>query len=637
MVEFTGRKEEEFHQLPLSKDISLKYPERMVLIFCKGCSTDFGSLCYLRRSDKDRGIRQARRVDLSSFSKARAQEIRALITHVTERFAHSGLTPRTLYGKYRDFVRFMAWCDSSKHSTVLANEEGARAAFGGYVEYLRRLVSQNQIGNNTATRYQDAILDCLQDFLNVENLDRGVNLLVQSFRLAEPTSVPDDASQEKVLAWCKCLLVGFSELVVDQKLYPFSLIVPGYLNWSDNRLWVFPVVHWCESPDCKDNENYRAYDYRSGRVRIAEEIEYLYGQGLYPTYNNSLVKMAQQYIVRSNQDFLSYDRIMRAMLAVKAFLMLFVASTGNNSSQVIGTLWSEEMEKSVRNPSVERQNYRTIKYRANNLIVHFEIGVEYMPYLRRYLELRKYLLNGKDFKYLFFGYGPGRGGLTTGPVPLTEKVFYGLYLTLTRLTPTLPKVVPMQWRAAKQDYAIRNYDPATASRAMQHTLPTALKKYSNGSEVTAQIEISSYLRQVENVVLMKDQTIAGGEHRSLGICLSPKHPQAIADRLPVIPDCKGSEGCLFCDKYRVHADESDVRKLLSARYCVKANSNLASSPEQFGRLFSGVLQRIDFILNEIRRYDEKMVEKIEQEVDIEGELDSFWSAKLEMLMELELV
>jgi hypothetical protein len=251
--------------------------------------------------------------------------------------------------------------------------------------------------------------------------------------------------------------------------------------------------------------------------------------------------------------------------------------------------------------------------------------------------LRKYLLNGKDYKYLFFGYGPGRSGLATGPVPLTENVFYGMYLTLTRLTPTLPKVRPMQWRAAKQDYAIRYYDPATAARAMQHSLPTTLKKYSNGSEVTAQIEISSYLRQIENVVLTKDQTFADVEHRSLGVCLSPKHPKGIADQLPVIPDCKSLEGCLFCDKYRVHVDESDIRKLLSARYCVKVTSHLANSPEQFGRLFGYVLQRIDFILNEIKRHDGKMVERIEQEVDIEGELDSFWSTKLEMLMELELV
>jgi hypothetical protein len=31
------------------------------------------------------------------------------------------------------------------------------------------------------------------------------------------------------------------------------------------------------------------------------------------------------------------------------------------------------------------------------------------------------------------------------------------------------------------------------------------------------------------------------------------------------------------------------------------------------------------------------VEKIEQEVDIDGELDAFWSAKLETLMELDIL
>jgi hypothetical protein len=366
-------------------------------------------------------MHQGRRVDLTSFSEIRVREIRAIVDHVSKNFEYGGLAAKTLYGKLRDFIRFMDWCDSNAQCDVLTTETGARAGYRGYVEFLRQLVSQNQIGNNTATRYQDIALVCLQDFLNVENLDRGVNRLMQSSRLTEPTAVPDDAAQEKVLAWCKCLLNGLSELVVDQKPYPFPLTVPGYLNWKDNRLWVFPVVRWCESPDDEAKQGYRAFDYRNGRVRTPREITQLYGRDNYPCQTNYLVKTAERYIARSNQDFFSYDRIQRGMLAAKAFLMMFIASTGKSPTQAVETPWSEEIDESVRNPIVERQNYRAIKYRANNRIVHFEIGIEYMPYLRRYLLLRKHLLNGRRCAHLFFTYGHGRSGIADGPVPISTK------------------------------------------------------------------------------------------------------------------------------------------------------------------------------------------------------------------------
>lgn len=531
----------------------------------------------------------------------------------------------------------MDWCDSNQHRKILSNETSARAAFRCYVDELKRLVSQNLLSNNTATGYQNSVLYILQDFLNVENLDRGVNILVKSQRIVEPTTVPDDASQEKVLAWCKCLFNGLTELVVDQKHYPFPLTVPGYLSWPDDRLWVFPLSGWCLPPGHKNKRNFQAYDFSNGTVRTYQEIKRLYKNNLNDSLVYNSITNANKFIEESNRDFFKCHRIEMGMLAVKAFLMIFIASTGSNPSQVVELPWSEELEDSVRSPLSERQGFRAIKYRANNRAVFFELGIKYMPYLRRYLQLRNYLLNGRSCEYLFFGFSRSMNCLENDPTPLLVNIIPSFFDTLKRLTPTLPRVVPKQWRAAKQDYLIRNHDPVTSAIIMQHSTETSIKKYSNGSEVAHQIELSTFLNQVEKIVLKQDQKIEGSEVRSIGICASPRHPQAIVDHLPLTPDCKGPEGCLFCDKYRVHADETDARKLLSARYCIKITSHLASSQEQFARLFGSVLKRIDFVLGEIKRRDTKMVEKIELEVDIHGELDPFWAAKLETLMELELV
>lgn len=636
MAKFVER-QVEIYDLPFPNGFKPLHPECVVLTYCKGHSIDFGALCYLRRSSERRLHKRGRHVDLFSFSKTRTREIQALVDHVSKSYSHSGLKSNSLHQSHGNFVRFIDWCDSNQHSNVLATKMSANAAFRGYVVNLHRLVTQNQLNINTGSCYQNDVLNILQDYLEMENLDRGVNLLIPNHCFTESISVPDDSAQEKVLAWCKCLFSGLSELVIDQKPYPFPLAVPGYLKWPHDQLWVFPLKCWCKPPNHKAPKREFAYDYHNGRVCTFEEIEYLYVKAAYPFIVRKCIKNAQKLIATSNQNFYSPTRIERGLLAVKAFLMIFIASTGCNPKQAVSTPWSEEIGESVRNPLVERQDFRTIKYRANMRPVTFEIGVEYMPYLRRYLQLRMYLLNGRRCEYLFFGYGVNNIGLTIGPTQLPASVSHSTYITLARLSPTLPRVAPSQWRAAKQDYSIRNHDPATAARAMQHSVATAIKHYSNGSEVTQQIELSAFFSQVEKVVLKSGQEVAGSEKRSVGICVSPNNPQAIGDNLPITPNCKGVEGCLFCDKYRIHSDQIDVRKILSARYCIKKISHLASNFEQFGRLFGGVLQRIDFIVNEVRHHDVKMLEKVEREVDVEGELDPFWSARLEMLMELELV
>lgn len=636
MVDFVDRKIE-FHRVPRPPGAPLKNPEMAILIFEAGRTLDIGALCYLRRAPGTRKTACGRKVDPSSLSRLRRHEIRGLVAHISEKLAQGGLRKRTEFGRFYAFTLFIDWCDSNRHSRLFHDEANARAAFIDYVEDLRRRVMQNQIGNNTAVSYQNLAQSVLEDYLDADNLGQGINLLGHSNRLVEPTPVPNAKSQEIVLAWCKCLLNGLSELVVDQKPYPFALTVPGYLKWPNDRIWIFPATAWCATPDSKAFSKYQSYDFHHGRIRTPQEVEALYGKPIWPSITIIKVKKAQKLIKKANKDFFCRSRIQRGMLAVSAFFVMFLASTGCNPTQAQETLWSEELEDVVSNPLIERQGFRTIKYRANNRLVSFEIGVEYMPHLRRYLQLRKYLLQERQCGYLFFSYGSGQMGVKTAPKLISRSDTKKLFMIMKRLTPTFPSVVPMQWRAAKQDHVIRHYDPATAAQAMQHSLITTLRKYSNGSEVAQQLEMGAYFSQVEKIVLSKGQEMAGSEANSVGVCTRPGEPKAIVDNLPLTPDCKGAEGCLFCDKYRVHADETDIRKVLSVRYCIKKTSRLAESHGQYGQMFVRLLQRVDSILFELKRHNLGVVERIEKEVEIDGELDAFWSAKLETLMELEIL
>jgi hypothetical protein len=84
----------------------------------------------------------------------------------------------------------------------------------------------------------------------------------------------------------------------------------------------------------------------------------------------------------------------------------------------------------------------------------------------------------------------------------------------------------------------------------------------------------------------------------------------------------------------VHADATDIRKLLSCRHCVRLVGGRAGSIEQYHSSFGAMLRRVDFLLNELRKRDAALVDQIEQDVDLDGNLDAFWLSKLDQLYEL---
>lgn len=114
---------------------------------------------------------------------------------------------------------------------------------------------------------------------------------------------------------------------------------------------------------------------------------------------------------------------------------------------------------------------------------------------------------------------------------------------------------------------------------MGHSLATTLRLYSNGTDAAHKAEMGAFLASVEKTVLNPGNDPAGSIRSAVGICIEFHKPAPIADSVTVQPDCRSTEGCLFCDQYRVHADAVDIRKLLSCRHCVTLVSGRAGSIE----------------------------------------------------------
>lgn len=632
MSNLTSREIERF-RFPLPVNLRPLHPEKFYLEFAKGFAIDFGALCYLTRGGGAGQYKIGRVVDISSLSQKRTIQISRLIETVIAFCTEGSRSIRSNYADFHNLVFFLDWSDCNNQG-AFESKESTELALQNYIYYLKRQVDQSLLKQQTAKRYS-MLYEIFEHFYNDDSFGRSIKRFSVENVITTPTTVPDIEDQEKVLAWAKCLFRGLTDLVVNQKPFPYALTVPSYVDWPNNKMWIFPIhAVWCCPPTRpKPGKNYWAYDFDNGLIRTEKEISYLADNDIKDALQ--LFRLAKKYLKKSNDHFYCKNRLLKGLLAVQSFLVLFYANTGMNSSQVIEMPWSEELEGAVKNPTTQRLGFRTIKYRANNKIQSFEVGTEFIPLFRQFLNLRKYILNGQTFDYLFFSFGAATSS-SLKPVKLADKNYKSFYQSVRAFLPQFPKITARQWRAAKQDYLIRNHDPVTAATVMQHSVDTALKKYSNGSAINQRTELVGFFNQLNSVVLSKGEEIKGSQPTAVGICSVPNSPNSTHAESEIVPDCKTPEGCLFCGNFRVHADEIDIRKLLSGRYVLRKIQPFAESDGQLNNYFELVLNKCDSILSLLESNNCELFKRIEIEVE-DGDLDAFWNAKLQMLIELDVL
>lgn len=633
VAKFTSEREFDYYTLPLPDGFTILHPERVRIKATYKDSIDIGSLCYLRRQPpwlEMEGEAKRRVVDPTSLDLHRQDQVRDLIGQINTDFLFGGQSVSSLYNHWSGVIRFLDWCDNYGHGVVLDTTDAARAAYASYSAHLELRRDTHTLKPSSAAAAQRAARTFINDHHGRQDLHHGVRTIVNDHSTVEPTVVPDEEDTSQVLAWCEHLLMGISDLLLEQHAYPYALKVPDYLGWPDNRLWLFPADIWAASPDgIKRKRVNRAFDYECGIVRDVKTVEAELAVKNPPKKAKEICQEAVSMLHVANADPWHHSRMVRGIFASKCYLILFLADTGMNLEQALSLPWSEGLQASVEQPETIRQGWRSIKYRANNWTVHFESSVAHMPLLRLYLRLRTYLLKGRRCENLFFGLGRRSKG---EPRPLSKLVCDSVFQSLHRLCPSLPKLGARAWRVAKQDAMIRKHGPAVASLALQHSQATGLRDYSNGSEVTQMLEMGAYLNSV-SAVIKPDKLIKLAEIPA-GRCISRGNPEPIVLGLALEQNCStGADGCLNCKKYRVHADDTDTRKLLSLRFCIHYLQPHAASVEQYERLFGSILQRIQTLLAEIAAIDGELVKRVEGEVE-QGELHPFWRMRLELLMEL---
>lgn len=621
-------------ELPANEDTVALLPEQ-AMFKCNTLFVDFGALCFLERSSERRKNAQGRKVVLDSYNKARASTINSLVNKFLQESAARRLSAATIEARGVVLIKYMDWCDLHGHSLALEGIDEGRAALKGFVAHLRHMSDTQQISNESAHTWQTNLLLTLQLHFEILNISLGTNLIVRGRGTTSQTEVPTQERLAKFLSFHEAVFNGICELVLNGKPFPFAIEMPEFVGYNDNMMWLFSSGSgWVTHPESSASNRVRSIDYNNGRVMSIDEVAHLYSSTYAARW---YIKKTITSIAKANDDLRISARVRFACIANLAFIRIFETVTGANRADVTRIEWTEELAAQIAKPSAERQGFRTIKARANNMEVFYQIGVSYLPLLRKFLTLRAWLLDGATHECMFFHYIAPEEKSPPGPVHLGRHHFISLNDALSVIYPSFNQISigPRKTRAAKQDDTIRRYDPATSAKIMQQSIPTALRHYSNGSSEVAREEMSNFLQQVHVVTVEGRHLDKIEEERATGSCISKNNPRSVSANPAVTPDCKQSEGCLFCDKYRVHADDKDVRKLLSAKFVVEQTSALAGSAEEYDRVFGTTIMRIDHILLEICAADISMtntIERISEEV-AKGKLDDYWSTKMEELLE----
>ncbi len=621
--------------LPLNAKTTLAKPELMFVKFSNDTHyMDVGRWCYLKRKKSTIGGRPAGAgcyfpVKQSTLCVDRRKTLRKLIRLMSDTVALKLKRPQTLVGEFRNFLRFLDWADRSRQTFVLEDKLSTLTVLQRYIDYLKHKVNIQELALTSAVIRQHHIFSVLKLWFEDDALSSGMRLFIS--RRTISSEVVDTRDQQRALMLYSTVFTGLCDLVLNPSQYPF------HLHLTDYSLWLFPCKKSFMNPqECVEQHRHIQrnwqYDYVNGRLGQQEEVADSYSHR-YTYYDRR--RKAQAQLDEANQDPQHRRRREHAHAAAQVFAHWFIAVTGINPTQACQLTWNGSFEIEVA-----YQGFRAIKWRANGRLVEFHITVNFLSVFKRYLMLRNYLLQGKEIEFLFLN-----AYRYTADLPrqlIAGHAATGARDILARFDPTVTWISPRQWRAVKSDFHLRKHDVSVAAIALQNTERTVLKSYATGSSTAASKEMTDYFEHVATSVLSPNSpTPSRSVPSSIGSCSDYKNPQRLPlDNDVLIPtDCTQPEGCLFCEHYTVHADNTDVRKLLSCRYCINYTMPLSHNMDHFDSLFKPVIQRIDTLVNQIASFSSdsaQMVEAIRIEVDA-GELDLYWGKKLEMLIQLGVV
>lgn len=621
-------------ELPLAANTRLLYPDQVMLKTGSNVH-DVGAFCYTLRSNTNRRKDKSRQVVLSSFKKERVGQIRQVIKVFSSFLQDAGKRPATVTNLQDLFKVFMDWADANGCQDCLAGGDATRNAYRLFAEDVEDRFRRHQFESGTAFRLQTIVLTVLKELTGLADLGKGIKIIKDTSGSKGGTEPAAQHDFAHALALNDSMFQGLCNLVLGNQPFPFKLMMPKTLGWENDFLWVFPTHRWFLPPNhwgearTKLNVASWVYDYEHGRLASYDEIWQRYQVPDAQKGANARKSLANaaKSLEAANTDKLNHYRRLLAVTAHNALYFLFLAYTGVNAAVAKDIETDGTMEESSSNPG-----YRSVKWRAHGKEVSVIIPLSFVPSLRRYMELRKYLLNGKEYPYLFMSLG---GGKRSEPKQLSDRVLDQQYTMLQRIDRQLPRLGAHRIRATTLNYYRQEHDASISAAVAQHKVETGDRSYNAGTEADHHVELSLVLGKIAQKA--QQQIVASAtavaDARPLedgGVCQSYGQPEPLAPEVPVKPNCKS--GCIFCSKRVLIAGEEDARKVASAAFLME---QLIMGPMSEA-MFRPQIVKCDEDLAKIRAFDgcAELVDRVKTDVYENGNLTPYFADKYQLFLSL---
>ena len=614
-------------------------PEVIMLQFdphFKPKPVDIGSLCYTDRQkiisgwDTNKDVKP-RAVVLSSLMLERRSFIRAFLDQIRI----SGKSHVSLFSDFRHTRYVFDWTDNNGHMNFLNNFELFNEAYAAFTDHLfHKIHGENTWKPSTAARHQSAfwsISDILFGPLNTLKI-KSSRPIVHVPR--QRVHAPSTKDVVEYISYLSPFTRGLKDALM---IEDFPLKVPC----SNYEVVIYPSNNRSVStPFCP--ETLTMFDSQTHKMLGFEEYKkFCKGK---KRGHRSLKAYSQcvQYYLDSNEDKKgSRFRKYWAQKVIKGYATLLQFITGANSSSLVAFEYSNALD--VASESVKK-DLLSIKLRANGLLEKYPIGGKKgLKILKDYLDFRDWYLNGRSYKYLFFTDIDSSGG-ACDCVPLRSDFQSRLYKQLSgRVFPEhIENVTPSMARKHKNIILKRlGLTAGEAAQSLNHSEKVNNQSYSAPSKDEMSEELSAFWANIKAAAHnLRIEKKSSDSDTVIGHCDDFGNPEKIAPDVPIQPSCRTQYGCLFCEHYACHADEEDIRKILSLRYVIEAVREYAIDYERADLLFKEISIQVSEILKKMESiYPElsEAIERITKEVYDLGLLTAFWESRLDRYEEVGLV
>ena len=618
--------------------------ERLILV-CKdktasfGFKTlDIGTLFYRKRvSDEILSEQQL----AASFDEKRRYFLQCLTDYLLQ-MGGSDLSKGLFY--YTSKL-FLDWVDSQKKTFDFSNKDSVIDAYRRYSKYLvdRTLLvdtEEESLAAHTAKQYQRNTAKLIAYVFDCHEIDIVSQAMqVQSQRYDVPILPIAEEDHQKTYATLQNIFLEVHRIIVQEGSFP------AHFKSVDEENFYF----------------YSGFHHQTEKPHIQFDIQsYLVKYPVIPAFSKMLAdfelensehrkrlrenrNQAIRNLEERNKDKRHIERERLASYGLCIGMLLFIAQTGAN----LDTAQQLQLDTMEILPSTQGRRFSGTKSRAGGKIVYPEFGVKFEPVFRKILELREWYIQDEACDFIF----PLRNEIQQlGPVSysrlqLMKKLFQ-------RIFPRMVWITPQQWRKHKSSQTVEfsDGDLLLEAEVMGHSLDTARNNYARTSFKDAAQQISQFFNELREVAVAQTRTLERIAVQTLdepvdvqtlpvGACVTatpqPEKALGFTEKAPT-PNCQQFEHCLFCQHYAIHADDTDVRKLLSLKSLLGYVKQKATDLIKWESQFGVVLHRIDEVLTELSNTYETLKDRIlsiQEEVE-NGDLDTYWLNHFELLIDL---